>query len=200
MVVGVGLVAVVLAIILIVVQLVGGGDETPTPSASGTTSESPDATSESPSSTPSETPDAEPTTASGNGTTCLPNAIQVTAITDRDVYGPTEQPQVSLSITNVGSVACDVAAGSDVQEYVVTSGADRIWSSRDCQMNPVADVRTIEPGQTLSTAPFAWDRTRSSADTCDQQRSAVSGGGASYHLEVTIGDFTSTETKQFILN
>ncbi len=36
-------------------------------------------------------------------------------------------------------------------------------------------------------------------DTCDAQREQVTAGGASYHLEVTIGELKSESTKQFLL-
>ncbi|WP_411698374.1 hypothetical protein [Conyzicola sp.] len=141
-------------------------------------------------------------TDAGPGAACAEGVVEVVPITDAGDYGPDQQPLLSLSITNTGTTACTFNAGSDVQEYVITSGEERIWSSKDCQSAPVADPRVLEPGVALTTTPFPWDRTRSSADTCapEAQRPSVTAGGASYHLEVTINGVTSTDTKQFILS
>jgi hypothetical protein len=132
---------------------------------------------------------------------CAEGVVQVVPITDADNYGADQQPLLSLSITNTGTAACTFNAGSDVQEYVITSGEEKIWSSKDCQSDPVASAAVLEPGVALTTTPFPWDRTRSSADTCDStDRPAVTAAGASYHLEVTINGVASTDSKQFLLN
>jgi len=198
MILGVGVLAVVLVIVLIVMRP-GAGGAAPAPPAS-----SPAAA---PAATPSEAstiapadpvPDPAPTT-TGPAGECIEGALKVEAFTDKAAYASTEQPLLSLALTNVGAVPCIASAGSDVQEYVVTSGADRIWSSRDCQQNAVAQQVELEPGQTVSTTPFAWDRTRSSADTCDVDRLPVVANGSSYHLDASVGDVTSTGSRQFML-
>ena len=137
----------------------------------------------------------------GDGAECAEGVVEVAPITDAGDYGADQQPLLSLSITNTGTTACTFNAGTDAQEYVVTSGEEKIWSSKDCQTEPVANAQVLEPGVALTTTPFPWDRTRSAADTCDSpDRPSVTAGGASYHLEVTIDGVTSTDTKQFILN
>jgi hypothetical protein len=129
-----------------------------------------------------------------------PAVVTVVGITDAGDYAAGQNPLLSLSITNTGTVPCTFPAGSDVQEYVVTSGEERIWSSKDCQSAPVADVRVLEPGVALTTTPFPWDRTRSAPDACDAAKTAVTAGGASYHLGVTVNGVASAETRQFLLN
>jgi len=147
---------------------------------------------------------AAPTSSAGAtdpGAACAEGVVTVVPITDADSYGADQQPLLSLSITNTGTAACTFNAGSDVQEYVITSGEEKIWSSKDCQTAPVANAAVLEPGVALTTTPFPWDRTRSATDTCDStDRRAVIAGGASYHLDVTINGVASTDTKQFILN
>jgi hypothetical protein len=86
-----------------------------------------------------------------------------------------------------------------VQEYIITSGSDQIWSSRDCQTEPAEVVTVLQPGTPKSTTPFAWDRTRSSVGTCETPGAQVGAGGASYHLAVKLGDLESATTKQFLL-
>jgi len=137
----------------------------------------------------------------GDGAECAEGVVEVAPITDAGDYGADQQPLLSLSITNTGTTACTFNAGTDAQEYVITSGEEKIWSSKDCQTEPVANAQVLEPGVALTTTPFPWDRTRSAADTCGSpDRPSVTAGGASYHLEVTIDGVTSTDTKQFILN
>jgi hypothetical protein len=172
-----GLVAVIIIILLIVFRPTS---EKPTPTAS-----TPKPTAATPS-----TEDAD---------ACDPANIELTAITDKGGYNEGELPLISMSITNTGSTACSINAGTDAQEYIITSGSDQIWSSRDCQTDPVPTETVLQPGIAKSTTPFGWDRTRSSTDTCDGERPQVAAGGASYHLTVKLGDIESAATKQFLL-
>lgn len=186
LVVGLGLLAVLVIIILIVVRPGGSeptGSTDPAPSASPTTADG----------------EAEPPAEPGAPTACTPEQVQVTAVTDADSYPAEVQPLVSLTLTNTGSTPCIAAVGTDVQEYVITSGDDRIWSSKDCQQNPAPAELTLEPGVPISTTPISWQRVRSEpGGACDGERTAAIGGGATYRLTVTIGGFTS-EAKPFIL-
>lgn len=175
------LVAVIVVIVLIIVR---PGSVTPTshPSGSNSASHSPSAAS------------------SGSGSAaCDPSVITLTPITDAASYAAGVQPQLSMSITNSGASACTFDVGTDAQVYLITSGSDQIWSSKDCQTAPSANKQVLEPGKTLSTTPFAWDRTRSSTTTCTGNRPEVTAGGASYHLAVQVGAAKSTGTKQFVL-
>lgn len=183
--VGGGLLLVVVVILLIVFSPKGGDpektadDKTPAAPAS---------------STPPADPDADPTA-------CNPEAITVEAITDAGTYQAGVQPLISMKITNLGTTACTINAGTDAQVYTIVSGPDAIWNSADCQTAPAENVITLEPGvdNAQSTTPFAWDRTRSAADTCDTQRDAVAAGGGTYRLSVSLGDITSAEDKAFLL-
>jgi hypothetical protein len=94
-----------------------------------------------------------------------------------------------------------INAGTDVQVYKITSGADPIWNSTDCQSNPVTTPIVLEPGEdkAQSTTPFPWDRTRSSKTTCDETRTQVAAGGGTYRLAVALGDIQSEGDKPFLL-
>lgn len=175
------LVAVIVVIVLIIVRP-GSGTPTSHPSGSNSASHTPSAAS------------------SGSGSAaCDPSVITLTPITDAASYAAGVQPQLSMSITNSGASACTFDVGTDAQVYLITSGSDQIWSSKDCQTAPSANKQVLEPGKTLSTTPFAWDRTRSSTTTCTGNRPEVTAGGASYHLAVQVGAAKSTGTKQFVL-
>jgi hypothetical protein len=175
----IGLVAVIVIILLIVFRPQGG---TPTPTNTSTT----------PPATSSTEEDAEVAA-------CTPDQVSLEAITDKGGYNAGEDVMVSMTITNIGAAACTINAGTDAQEYIIASGSEQYWSSRDCQADAAPTEVTLEPGVAKSTNPFAWDRTRSSADTCSGDRPAVGAGGASYHLTVKLGDIESAATKQFLL-
>jgi hypothetical protein len=179
----IGLIAIIVVVLLIVFRPAGG---TPTD------------TKTSPAPTDVRT-NTSTNSATGSAKACDPAKIELAAITDKGGYNEGEQPLVSMSITNTGSTACEINAGTDAQEYIISSGSDQIWSSRDCQADPAPTATVLEPGVAKSTTPFGWDRTRSSVDTCAGQRPAVAAGGASYHLTVKLGDVSSAETKQFLL-
>jgi hypothetical protein len=176
------LIIVVIVVVVLIVGRPGSGTPASSPSGSNSTGHTPSAGATGSSSTP-----------------CDPSVVTLQPITDAASYAAGVQPQLSMSITNSGASACTFDVGTDAQVYLITSGSDQIWSSKDCQTAPAADKRVLEPGKTVSTTPFPWDRTRSSTTTCTGSRPAVKGGGASYHLSVQVGAAKSAGTKQFVL-
>lgn len=131
---------------------------------------------------------------------CTSTQILLTAQTDAVRYNPGEIPQLWLTVENVSMSDCEIEVGTLSQEYLITSGEDRIWSSKDCQRDGVPMKIVLKAGESRSTQAIPWDRTRSSESTCDGARPVMPGGGASYKLQVSLGQFTSPETRQFILN
>jgi len=181
---GLGLLAVIVVIALIVFSPKGGEPEavntsTPNPATSGTAAPAdPDAAVEA----------------------CADDALVVVANTDKTSYGEGELPQLSLTVTNTADVACELSVGSDVQVYAITSGEEAIWTSTDCQTGAVAATQVVEAGADVSTPAIEWDRTRSSTDTCDaENRDPVIAEGATYRLATSIAGVTSAETRAFIL-
>lgn len=191
-----GLVAVIVAIVLVIVRpgATQGEEVAETTPASAAPTEAP-TTSPSPAATP------EPSVAAPvDGAACVDAQVTVEAVTDATVYAADEQPNLSVTITNTGTNSCVIDVGTAAQVFTVKSGNEVYWSSTDCQVDPVPAEVTLEPAQVVSSSePLVWDRTRSSADNCDGERSAVPGGGASYHLEVSVDGFESESTKQFLL-
>ena len=182
---GLGALAVVVIIILIIVR---PGSGSPSP-----------ANSTKPGASPSVTPSAD-TSAPAAGAACVPAKVKLVAVTDKTTYASTEQPQISMSITNTGAVDCTINLGSTQQELIITSGSETIWDSKDCQTAPVDTPVTLKPGVAVTTPAIPWDRTRSSKTTCDASRSPVTAGGASYHLGVKVGALSSKATVQFLLS
>jgi len=179
-----GLVAVIVVIVLIVSSLNNGKpNASPSDSPKPTTSSTPD-------------PSASPTFPSAaGGEACNAAQVAVTAVTDSNSYAAGVNPQISMTITNAGTAPCTFDVGTAAQEYLITSGTDRIWSSKDCQTSPASTPQVLEPGVPLSTTPFAWDRTRSSTDTCTGSRPAAVAGadGPTYRLQVKLGAIESAE-------
>jgi hypothetical protein len=147
-------------------------------------------------------PTNTPHSTSAAAAPCKPSNIQVVAVTDALSYAPGVDPMLSLSITNTGSTPCTFKDGSNAQTYVITSGSEKIWSSKDCQTGAVASTSTLQPGKALKSTPFAWDRTRSNPSACTATNAPqVIAGGASYHLTVTVNGVTSSKANspQFLL-
>lgn len=176
------------------------GRATPSPSAtaSPTPSATPTADAPADAEVPEPTPSAEETPAI---VACEAKDIEVTAVSDADTYQAGVLPQLSISLTNTGTTDCTLDVGSTMQSFTVSSGTDVWWRSTDCQENPSSMIATLTAGTTVTSKdPVTWDRTRSSVETCGQEnRQRAPGGGASYHVGVSIGGFSSATTKQILL-
>ena len=194
MVLALGLLAVLVAIVLIVVRP-GQGAATPPAGPTSSTPSTGTAETAEPEGDETEPPPAD---ADGTPAPCTAGSVQVEAVMDKDNYAQDERPQLSLTLTNSGSSACLLQAGTDVQEYRITSGSDLIWSSKHCQQDQQPTEAVLEPGKSVSTTPFEWSRERSDPATCEGERTAAVGGGATYVLQVFVGDLQS-ETNRFVL-
>ena len=129
---------------------------------------------------------------------CTTSDISVQAVTDKDSYGADEQPQLSIMLSNKSDQPCLINVGTAKQSFVITSGSDTWWRSTDCQSDPSDQVVQLDAGQTVSSVtPLAWDRTRSTVDTCDASRSQAPAGY--FHLQVSIGGIQGADTKMFQL-
>ncbi|KJL49102.1 hypothetical protein RS84_00733 [Microbacterium hydrocarbonoxydans] len=169
--------------------------ETPKPTAPASDTSSPVATDTATAST-------QPTSEETPGiVACEAKDVVVEALTDADTYEAGVLPQLSIRLTNNGSTDCTIDVGSSTQVFTVSSGDDVWWRSTDCQQNPSSMIATLAAGATVeSKTPVTWDRTRSSVETCSSEnRPHAPGGGASYHVDVQIGGFAGTVSKQILL-
>lgn len=183
LIVGLGVLAVIVVVLLIVFRPGSGAtndDKKPAADGAPTSSTAPEAVEE--------------------GAACDPANIAITPVTDSTQYASGVQPMISMSIVNNGSVACVMDVGTDLQVYEITSGAESYWKSTDCQTEKTPQKVALEPGVEQSTTPIPWDRTRSDPSTCTTDRPAVTAGGASYHLNVSLGTLKAESTAQFLLN
>ncbi len=149
-----------------------------TETPSGAPSAAPDAT---PAATPAPTPTPTPA--------CNQNLVTVSASTDKAAYGPDEKPLLSMKVTNGGTMPCEVNMGTSQMDFVVTSGADRIFSSRDCQAKSEDLVKTIQPGAS-ETANFPWARNRT-LEGCQPIEAKPGAGGAYYVFTAKLGSKAS---------
>lgn len=187
-VVGIGVLVVIIVIIVIATRL-----GSPSPAATGKVAS---ANSASPkASVAPSTPAAEV-----GGAACAPSRLKLEAVADKTSYGAEEKPMISMKITNTGTTDCSINLGSSQQELIITSGTEKIWDSKDCQVTPADQPTTLKPGAPMSTSAIPWDRTRSSSSTCSASRPPVTAGGASYHLAVKMGAIASKDSAQFLLN
>lgn len=192
LVVGIGLVAVIIAIVLIIVQP-GGGTPNPIPSTGLST------VKPSSGATAGSTPSSSTATDTANVAACEPSNLTVGAITDAVDYQAGVLPQLSLTITNTGTSPCVYNVGTSKQVLTITSGAETYWMSSDCQTDPADLDAVLEPGKTETSAPIQWSRERSAAGACESPGAQVPANGASYYLTASVGDVSSKESSQFLL-
>ncbi len=149
-------------------------------------------------STPSPAVTPTPTPSDAVVAACSTSDITVLAVTDKDAYGAGELPQLSMTLSNESDAACLINVGTATQAFVITSGSDTWWRSTDCQTESSDQVVQLESGQTVaSVVPLAWDRSRSSVDTCDGDRPQAPAG--TFRLAVSIGGITAADTRRFEL-
>ncbi|GEB63233.1 hypothetical protein SAT01_06810 [Sinomonas atrocyanea] len=144
-------------------------------------SAAPSASAAQSSAAPSPSPSATPA--------CDPHLISVSAATDKASYAPADKPVFTLKVTNGNTVPCAVNVGTTQMEFLVVSGADRIFSSKDCQADAQDLIKTIPAGGS-ETANFPWQRVRST-EGCK----AVTGEPKPgiYVLTASLGPVTSSK-------
>lgn len=120
---------------------------------------------------------------------CDQKLVTVTAATDKPAYGPDEKPLLTLMVTNGGKLPCKVNIGTSQMEFLVTSGDDRIFSSRDCQAKSDDLIKEIAPGAS-ETANFPWPRNRT-VEGCRAIEAKPGAGGAYYVFTAKLGAKTS---------
>jgi hypothetical protein len=141
-------------------------------------------------------PSAPSTPSSGDG--CEQNLVTVTADTDKQDYAAGEKPLLSLKVTNNNKVPCEVNIGTSQMEYMITSGSDRIFSSKDCQAEGTDLMKTIAPGKS-ETANFPWQRNRT-VQGCEPVDAKPGAGGAYYVFTARLANKTSAKGAVFQLN
>ncbi|UYY81613.1 MULTISPECIES: hypothetical protein [unclassified Arthrobacter] len=141
----------------------------------------------------SQTPSADPIAATTTPTptpVCDLNLVTVTASTDQPAYAAGQNPVLSMKITNGGAAPCQVNVGTSQMEFLVMSGEDRIFSSKDCQAKGDDLVKQIDPGKS-ETANFPWQRNRTT-EGCGVISAKPATG--TYTFKAILGNKASTKT------
>ena len=156
-------------------------------SAAPTGTASPGPTSSASSSASASTAGASPKVSAASA--CDWQLITVSAATDKPAYAAGEDPVFSLKVTNGNPTPCEINVGTTQMEFLVVSGVDRIFSSKDCQAEAVDLVKTLPAGGS-ETANFPWPRVRSVAGCTEvpvKPRPGV------YVLTTSLGTTTSSK-------
>ncbi len=150
----------------------------------------PTVTTTGPAPDPAETmPPAPDATAAAEGEVPACAAVAVVATSDAASYPLGGTATVGMTITNTGTAACTVDAGSAALELLVVSGEDRIWSSDDCQEGAENRPSTVEPGEAgMLASSVEWALVRS-AEGCAEGLPALKAG--TYQLTARAGEITS---------
>lgn len=122
-------------------------------------------------------------------TACDPQTLGLTLTADGTSYAAGALPNFTVTLSNEGEEPCLIDVGEAQREIVVTSGADRIWSSRDCAAaeTQVREI-LISPG-TPDTTQVQWSRLRS-AEGCPAEQPAALPG--TYAAALTLGPLAPT--------
>ncbi|MBB5512688.1 hypothetical protein HD598_001375 [Neomicrococcus aestuarii] len=110
--------------------------------------------------------------------------------TDKKNYASGEKPVLTLTVTNAGTVPCVLNVGTSQQEFTVTSGNDRVFSTTDCLAKP-SDVNLEIAAGKSETAKFTWDRVRSTPG-CSPVNAKPSPG--TYVFTAKLGDVESNRS------
>ncbi|MHA7132053.1 hypothetical protein [Oerskovia turbata] len=89
---------------------------------------------------------------------CGANDVTLWLASSQSEYAVGEKPSFTITLTHVGRRPCLIDASTAVQEVVITSGSDRIWSSADCPAEP-HDLLMAEGD--VWTQNVTWSRERS---------------------------------------
>lgn len=95
---------------------------------------------------------------------CAPADLTVALTVDGRAYPAGTVPTFVLAVTNAGATSCTLDANEANREVLITSGADRIWSSLDCLGASVEAIQLLDVGARYE-ATIAWSRVRS-AEGC----------------------------------
>lgn len=125
----------------------------------------------------------------GSPATCATSALAVALQADGTTYPAGSSPTFTVTITNSGADPCTVDAGDAARELLVTSGSDRIWSSKDCAEEENASNLLLLAAGDAHPQTIPWARVRSAA-SCPTGLPEPRAG--TYQATVTVGGVTSS--------
>jgi len=119
---------------------------------------------------------------------CAPADLQLAVTADATQYASGVNPVLKVAVTNGGAAPCTVDAGDAARELVVSSGTDRIWSTKDCAGAETASRQLLLDAGARDSVDISWARVRS-AEGCPADLPAPRAG--TYQVAATILGVTS---------
>ncbi|QHT57217.1 hypothetical protein GXP71_14800 [Cellulomonas sp. H30R-01] len=177
-----------LLLVVLVVWLVAGRGSA-TPPADASPQDTPSSEPKTEVETPAADDDEDTEDTSGVPPTCTAEVLALAIAATAESFPEGTSPSFTVSITNTGTQPCVVDAGDTQREIVITSGVDRVWSSKDC---PVAgnETRTLLlAGGAADESTLAWNRVRS-AQGCPADQPTP--GAGTYSAAFTLAGATAT--------
>lgn len=126
---------------------------------------------------------------SGKPANCAPEVLALAITATAESFPAGVSPTFAVSITNTGTEPCLVDAGEAQREVVITSGVDRVWSSRDCVAAGTEERTLLLAGGVADETPLAWNRVRS-AQGCPAGQPEP--GAGTYSAAFTLAGATAT--------
>ncbi|QTE29176.1 hypothetical protein [Pengzhenrongella sicca] len=121
--------------------------------------------------------------AGGAPVDCAPANLQLTVVPNAVQYAADAAPTLTVTVTNVGAEPCTVDAGDASREVIISSGTDRIWSSKDCASAETASRQLLLAAGASDPVDIAWTRSRS-AEGCPADLPAPRAG--TYQVAATL--------------
>ncbi len=119
--------------------------------------------------------------------TCPDSALQVTVRSAAASNPVGTSPQFRLGIRNTSAAPCRRDVGPAAVELVVTSGADRVWSSDDCSSGGGRGPVVLPPGAAQGLV-LSWSGTRSRRGCKGARERALPG---TYRVSARVGGVRS---------
>ena len=135
---------------------------------------------------------------------CAPGTVAVSALVgdgNKEVlsFQADQNPMITFTLTNTGTVACKFNGGPRVTFFTIKSDQEKIWSSRQCDRTGLVDKWVdLAPGKTMIWAADYWYRVHSSDSGCGEGQLPVLPGA--YSLTAEVNGVISGNYEQFILN
>ena len=109
-------------------------------------------------------------------------------MTNQPKYSVGDQPEVSIQVTNKGTVSCVVDLADPQIVMRVYNGESRVWGSHDCKIEPGVDDRTLMAGTSVRVS-IVWSGL-SSQPKCAGNRERV--GAGTYTLYASLAGHEAT--------
>ena len=187
-------------VLLVIIGLImlwpsGGDTESTSADAGASPSAAPAASgSPAPSGTPS-TPGTASSAASPSApaptTDCLDSEIELRTTVDTPAPKVGTPVTMTMTIANISGVPCTRDVGAAVNQFTITSGGYRVWSSDDCNPGGQNQIETIPPDQAFAVQA-TWPSVITSPGCPTPQQAAQPG---TYDVAGSNGAVTGVATR-----